>query len=200
MAAAESIKDKPSRPATPGWVVVTLRELSALWQGGRILVLLIPFSMILSAMSYLLATNNELNLIPPKEMVLLVLNTTLAVSILISLIIGANAVSGMRERGTLESLLVTPVSHRQIILGKFLAALSPWPIILAISVPYAAILAPSVEFLLYSLFVFILAGSLVVILSAGFGLLVSIYSNSNRSSLSYTCPCPGTRNVRSACH
>jgi ABC-2 type transport system permease protein len=182
--ANESSKNKPSRPATPGWVVVTLRELSALWQGGRILVLLIPFSMILSAMSYLLATNNELNLIPPKEMVLLVLNTTLAVSILISLIIGANAVSGMRERGTLESLLVTPVSHRQIILGKFLAALSPWPIILAISVPYAAILAPSVEFLLYSLFVFILAGSLVVILSAGFGLLVSIYSNSNKSSLS----------------
>jgi ABC-type transport system involved in multi-copper enzyme maturation permease subunit len=184
MTTAESIKDKPSRPATPGWVVVTLRELSALWQGGRILVLLIPFSMVLSAMSYLLATNNELNLIPPKEMVLLVLQVTLGVSILISLIIGANAISGMRENGTLESLLVAPVSHQQIILGKFLAALSPWPIILAISVPYAAILAPNAQFLWYSLLVISLGGTLVVIISAGFGLLVSIYSNSNKSSLS----------------
>jgi ABC-2 type transport system permease protein len=135
-------------------------------------------------MSYLLATNNELNLIPPKEMVLLVLQVTLGVSILISLIIGANAVSGMRENGTLESTLVTPVSRRQIILGKFLAAVSPWPIILAIAAPYAAILAPSAQFLWYSLLVICLGGTLVVIISAGFGLLVSIYSNSNKSSLS----------------
>jgi ABC-2 type transport system permease protein len=184
MTTAESIKDKPSRPATPGWVVVTLRELSALWQEGRILVLLIPFSIVLSAMAYLLATNNELNLIPPKEMVLLVLQTALAVSILISLIIGANAISGMRENGTLESLLVTPVGRRQFILGKFLAALSPWPAILVICVPYAAILAPSIQFLWYSLFVLALVGTLLVLLAAGFGLLVSIYSNSNKSSLS----------------
>jgi ABC-type transport system involved in cytochrome c biogenesis permease component len=184
MTTAESIKNKPSKPATPGWVVVTLRELSALWRGGRILVLLIPFSILLSFLSYLLATNNELNLVPPKEMVLLVLQITLAVSILVSLIIGANAISGMRENGSLESLLVTPVSRRQIILGKFLAALSPWPIILAISVPYVAILAPSAQFLWYSLLVISLGGTLVVIISAGFGLLVSIYSNSNRSSLS----------------
>jgi ABC-2 type transport system permease protein len=180
----ERIKNKPSRPAALGWVVVTLRELSALWRGGRLLILLIPFSMVLSAMSYLLATNNELNLIPPKEMVLLVLQTALAVSILICLIIGANAISGMRENGTLESLLVTPVSRRQILLGKFLAALSPWPVILAICVPYSALLAPSIQFLTYSMFVLALVGTILVVLAAGFGLLVSIYSNSNKSSLS----------------
>jgi hypothetical protein len=60
MTAVEGTKDRSSRQATPGWVVVTLRELSALWRGGRLLVLLIPFSLVLSAMSYLLATNNEL--------------------------------------------------------------------------------------------------------------------------------------------
>jgi ABC-2 type transport system permease protein len=184
MTTVESIESKSPRQATPGWVVVTLRELSALWQGGRMLVLLIPFSVVLSFMSYLLATNNELNLVPPKEMVLLVLQVTLGVSILICLIIGANAISGMRENGTLESMLVTPVSRRQLILGKFLAAVSPWPIILAIAVPYAAILAPSAQFLWYSLLVICLGGTLVVIISAGFGLLVSIYSNSNKSSLS----------------
>jgi ABC-type transport system involved in multi-copper enzyme maturation permease subunit len=184
MTTTESTQHNATRQATPGWVVVTLRELSALWQAGRILILLIPFSMVLSAMSYLLATNNELSLIPPKEMVLLVLDVTLAVSILISLIIGANAISGMRENGTLESMLVTPVSRRQIILGKFLAALSPWPVTLAIAGAYVAMLAPSAQFVWYSLFVFGFAGSLLVIIAAGFGLLVSIYSKSNKSSLS----------------
>jgi hypothetical protein len=41
--------------------------------------------------------------------------------------------------------LVTPVSRRQIILGKFLAALSPWPFILAISTVYMALLTPSAQ-------------------------------------------------------
>jgi hypothetical protein len=89
MATAGNVRDKSSKQAMPGWVVVTLGELSALWRGGKIPLLLIPFSILLSFLSYLLATNNELNLIPPKEMVLLVLQITLAVSILISLIIGS---------------------------------------------------------------------------------------------------------------
>lgn len=181
---AERVERRSSGAAAPGWVVVASRELSALWRGGRILVLIIPFSMVLSAMAYLLATNEELNLIPPKEMVLLVLQVSLAVSILITLIIGANSISGMRENGTLESLLVTPVSRQQIILGKFLAALSPWPVVLAVAAPYAAILSPDFRFFWYSLSVFALVGSLLVVLSAGFGLLVSIYSSSNKSSLS----------------
>src|SRR5215218_9178105 len=153
MAASGNIENQSTSQATPSWIVVASQELSALWRGGRIPALFVPFSIVLSFMSYLLATNKELSLTPPKEMVFFILQVTIAVGLLISLIIGANAISGERENGTFESLLVTPVSRRQIILGKFLAALSPWPFLLAI-------------------------------FSAGFGLLVSIYSNSNRSSLS----------------
>jgi ABC-2 type transport system permease protein len=140
MAAAEN---KPARRATVGWIVVTSQELSVLWKGGRIPALFVPFSIVLSFMSYLLATNKELSLTPPKEMVFFIVQITLAVGLLISLIIGANAISGERENGTIESLLVTPVSRRQIVLGKFLAALSPWPFILAISTVYMWLLAPS---------------------------------------------------------
>jgi ABC-2 type transport system permease protein len=122
MAAAEN---KPARLATVGWIVVTSQELSALWRGGKIPALFVPFSIVLSFMSYLLATNKELSLTPPKEMVFFILQITIAVSLLISLIIGANAISEEQENETLEGLLVTPVSRRQIILGKFLAAYRP---------------------------------------------------------------------------
>jgi ABC-2 type transport system permease protein len=181
MAAAET---KPARRATMGWTVVTSQELSALWKGGRIPALFVPFSIVLSFMSYLLATNKELSLTPPKEMVFFIVQITLAVGLLISLIIGANAISGERENGTFESLLVTPVSRRQIILGKFLAALSPWPFILAISTVYMWLLAPSAQTFWLALLLAGVLGSLLMIIFAGFGLLVSIYSNSNRSSLS----------------
>src|SRR5215204_275279 len=181
MAAAEN---KPARHATVGWIVVTSQELSALWRGGRIPALFVPFSIVLSLMSYLLATNEELSLTPPKEMVFFILQVTIAVGLLISLIIGANAISGERENGTFESLLVTPVSRRQIILGKFLAALSPWPFILAISTVYIWLLAPTAMIIWLALLVASVLGSVLMIIFAGFGLLVSIYSNSNRTSLS----------------
>src|SRR5829696_1543486 len=181
MAAAEN---KPARRATVEWIVVTLQELSALWRGGKIPALFVPFSIVLSFMSYLLATNKELSLTPPKEMVFFIVQITLAVGLLISLIIGANAISGERENGTLESLLVTPVSRRQIVLGKFLAALSPWPFILAISTVYMWLLAPTAQTFWLALLLAGVLGSVLMIIFAGFGLLVSIYSNSNRSSLS----------------
>src|SRR5215218_5501217 len=184
MAASGNIENQSTSQATPSWIVVALQELSALWRGGRIPALFVPFSIVLSFMSYLLATNKELSLTPPKEMVYFILQITLAVGLLISLIIGANAISGERENGTIESLLVTPVSRRQIILGKFLAALSPWPFILAISTVYIALLAPSAQTFWLALLLVSILGSVLVIISAGFGLLVSIYSNSNRSSLS----------------
>lgn len=181
MAVAEN---KAPRRATPGWIVVTLQELSALWRGGKIPALFVPFSIVLSFMSYLLATNQELSLTPPKEMVYFILQITLAVGLLVSLIIGANAISGERESGTFESLLVTPVGRRQIILGKFLAALSPWPFVLAISAVYIGLLAPNAQIFWLALLLTGVLGTFLVIVSAGFGLLVSIYSNSNRSSLS----------------
>jgi ABC-type transport system involved in multi-copper enzyme maturation permease subunit len=180
----DAAENKPARRARAGWIVVTSQELSALWKGGRIPALFVPYSIVLSFMSYLLATNKELSLTPPKEMVFFILQITLAVSLLISLIIGANAISGERENGTFESLLVTPVSRRQIILGKFLAALSPWPFLLAISTVYIALLAPTAQIFWLALLLASVLGTLLVIISAGFGLLISIYSNSNRTSLS----------------
>src|SRR5215217_4422360 len=155
-----------------------------LGRGGRIPALFVPFSIVLSFMSYLLATNKELSLTPPKEMVYFIVQITLAVGLLISLIIGANAISGERESGTFESLLVTPVSRRQIVLGKFLAALSPWPFILAISTVYMWLLSPSAQTFWLALLLVSVLGSALMIIFSGFGLLVSIYSNSNRSSLS----------------
>ena len=44
-------------------------------------------------------------------------------------------------RATLEPLLLTPSGNRQLVLGKFLAAMSPWPAAMAVTLPYMAALS-----------------------------------------------------------
>ena len=55
---------------------------------------------------------------------------------LLALLAAADAISGERERGTLESLLLTPVPRRHLVSGKLLAALSLWFAALIVAVPY----------------------------------------------------------------
>src|SRR3990172_1512487 len=124
---AKGRQEEPSGRALPTWWLVFSRELADLWIGGKALTLILIYSVLLGIMVYVLATNSELSLIPPKEMVYETLKNAMAVSLFICLIIGADSLSGERERATLESLLLTPTSRRQIVVGKFLAAVSPLP-------------------------------------------------------------------------
>ena len=113
--------------ATPTWWIIFIRELSDMWVGGKGLILIFIYSLLMGLLSYVLASNSELSLIPPKEMVFLILQTALLVGGFIAAIVGADSLSGERERATLEALLLTPSSRFQIVVGKLLAAITPWP-------------------------------------------------------------------------
>ena len=129
---AKSLKAKA---AIPAWQVVLIRELSDLWIGGKALYLVLIYSVLLGVIAFVMASNSELSLIPPQEMVFETLKISIAFGGFIGLIIGADSISGERERSTLEWLLLTPASRRQMVMGKFLAAASPWPAALVISIP-----------------------------------------------------------------
>jgi len=175
---------RASRSRRPAWLVLLTWELKELWIGGRALILIILFSVLLSIMAWLLATNSELNLIPPKEMVFLTLQAAIAVGLFISLIIGADSVSGERERATFEGLLLTPASRRQIILGKFLAAISPWPVAFAVTVPYLVLLSQGDgTVIMNSILWGFTLGSILTLAYTAFAVLISIGTNSNRTSL-----------------
>jgi ABC-2 type transport system permease protein len=120
---------------------------------------------------------------PLKEMVLEMVKASIAVSLFISLVIGADSVSGERERATLEGLLLTPASRRQIIVGKFLAAVSPWPVALAIAVPYWNAVSQGDEVFGRAALWGSVLGSLLAPALAGLGMLVSIWCNTNKASM-----------------
>lgn len=167
-----------------GWWNVAHQELADLWVGGKALIFLILFSGLLGVMVFLLATNQELSLIPPTESVWLVLRATLAVGLFFGLVLGADTVSGERERATLESLLLTPTSRRDILIGKYIAAISPWPAAFVISIGYLAILAPTRTSLVANVVWGGVIGTLLVAALVGFGMIMSVWTRSNRTSLS----------------
>jgi ABC-2 type transport system permease protein len=166
--------------------VVFKQEAVELWVGGRAINLLILYSVLLGLMTFLLATNTELNLIPPKEMVFLTLQNAISFGVFIGMIIGADSISGERERGTLEVLLLTPASRRQLVLGKLLAALTPWPAAYLISIPTLIVVAQGNDVLGQALWLGAILGTILAIAFASFGLLVSTWCNSNKTSMFIT--------------
>src|SRR6267142_6618239 len=100
------------------WPVVAGQELRDLWLGGRALLLSLAFSVLLSVLAYLVATNSALNYLEQRESVNLTLQVAIAVGALLALLAAADTISGERERGTLETLLVTPISRAGLTGGK----------------------------------------------------------------------------------
>jgi ABC-2 type transport system permease protein len=163
--------------------VVFRKELSELWIGAKGLSLILLYCILLGLYSYVLATNTETKLMPLREMVLEMVKAAIAVGLFISMVIGADSVSGERERATLEGLLLTPTSRRQIVLGKFLAALSPWPVALAIGIKYWDVVSQGHEVFGRAAIWGALLGTLLALAFAGLGMLVSIWCNTNKTSM-----------------
>jgi len=174
----------PRRADSPGWVVVAEQELRDLWIGGRGLALSVAFSFLLSVIAYLVATNSALNFLEQREAVNLTLQVAIAVGSLLALLVAADCVSGERERGTLEGLLLAPVSRRQIAVGKLIAAASLWVAAFAITVPYVWFLGRGVGIVGDALWTGIVVGSLLAVTLISLGLLISIFTASNRVSVS----------------
>ena len=168
----------------PGWRIIASREIRDLWIGGRGPWLILGFSILLSAITYLTATNQVLNFLEQREAVNLALQVALAVGVLLTLVISADAISGERERGTWEGLLLAPISRRQIVMGKLVAALSMWAAAFVVSTPYVWVLGHGVSVLGSAFLLGLLIGTLVASALAALGLLISAASNTNKVSLS----------------
>ncbi|MDQ0414765.1 ABC transporter permease [Mesobacillus stamsii] len=93
-------------------------------------------AILFSGLTYSFVSVKELSLLAQVEVNMTFMKALIGISILVSIILGSTMVSGEREQGTLESLLLTPLSKVKIILSKVIGILVFWLIISAISLPY----------------------------------------------------------------
>jgi ABC-2 type transport system permease protein len=140
-------------------------------------------SVILSVLSYLFLTNSELSLLDQGQMLYLIMSFITALGVLIGLVFGADAFAGEVERGTLEALLITPVTKAEIAAGKVGAALVNWGILFVISLPYLFIVGRGERNLLTGIAYLMPLGTLLAVTFSAFSMGLSARVKSVRSSL-----------------
>ena len=170
-------------PRSNSGLVLLEQELRDLWLSGRGLALLLAHSTLLSAITYLIATNQELNFLEQREAVSLMVQVTVAVGGLLVVLAAADSLSGERERGTLEALLLTPASRRSVVTAKGLAALSLWFAGYLLAMPYLWWIGRDVGTFGTAAVGTLVTGSLLAVIMTGLGLLISLFSQSNGLSL-----------------
>lgn len=175
----------PMRTKSPanGWRVMLAQEIRELWVSPKGLTVLFAYTVLLSVLAYVAASDADLNLLDVRESVGVVVQTAIGLGTLAALVVSADAISGERERGTLEALLVTPLSRRALVLGKLLAANTMWVVAMVVALPYVVVMASGAEVTGDAVAVLVLAGSLVAIGVTSLGLAVSSITRSNRVSL-----------------
>jgi ABC-2 type transport system permease protein len=177
------VATSPRRPVPPA-LVVAARELRDLWLSTRGLTLMLAYTTVLSITTYLVASNQELNFLEQREAVGLTVQIAVAVGALLVVFGAADSLSGERERGSLESLLLTPAPRAAVIVGKGAAALSLWLVAFLLALPYIWWLGRDVDSFGAAASSGLVVGSLLALFLAGVGLLLSAFSHSNATSLS----------------
>jgi ABC-2 type transport system permease protein len=165
------------------WAVVAVQELRDLWLSGRALAMLFAYTVLLGITTYLVASNQELNFLEQREAVNLTLKAAVVGGGLLVVLVAADSISGERERGTLESLLLTPVPRVALAAGKGVAAVSLWLAAYVLAAPYLWWLGRDIGGLGPALAGEFVVGTLLALFVTGVGLLVTTFSQSNRLSL-----------------
>ena len=166
-----------------GWRIVARQELRDLWFGPKGLTVLFGITVLLSLMSLAAASDAELNLLDSRESVSIVAQAAIGLGTLAALVVAADAISGERERGTLESILVTPLSRRDLVVGKLIAAETTWFAVLGVTIPYLIVMGDGPGVRADAVLTVVVAGSLVAAALTAMGMAVSAISLSNRVSI-----------------
>jgi ABC-2 type transport system permease protein len=130
-------------------------------------------SILLSALAFSFVTFKELSLLAQVEVNITFIKILLGVGILVSIIIGSTMISNEKEQGTLESLLLTPLSNATIIFVKAAAICVFWLGVFVISLPYFYALTYRTHLLSTVLPFLFIVGTLLVL---GFSLLSLAFS------------------------
>ncbi|NIK76797.1 ABC-2 type transport system permease protein [Paenibacillus castaneae] len=140
-------------------------------------------SILLSIMSFGFISVKELSLLDQPSIVMTTFKLLLGINILISMVIGSTMVAGEKEKGTLESLLLTPLTKRKIIIGKLIAILVFWLTVTLISLPYFIVLSNGTSMLPTILFYLYVVGTVLVISFSSIALIFSTILASTKNAM-----------------
>ena len=139
---------------------------------------------VLSVFSLLLVSNTELSLLDNAQAVYMMSAIIIALALLITVIRGSDGFAGERERETLETLLITPVSPNEVAIAKLMGLIFSWLIVFVLSIPYLWAVGSTGQNLISALIYLLVAGTLLVVIFGGFTLALSARMKTLKGALS----------------
>jgi ABC-2 type transport system permease protein len=159
------------------------REVSGNFYSLRGGAWVVAAALIFSLVAYLLLTDKELSLLDQGEMLFTLAEVIVALAIVMSAANASSSISSEIESGTFESLLLTPVSHRQIAVQKLLSVLSIWAMLYVVSIPYLIVLASGTNLGLSAVLYVGLYGTILVIGVSMLSIALSARLKSSKNSI-----------------
>src|SRR6476661_8225795 len=161
-------------------------EISGSFYSWRGSAWIIAASLIFSLVAYLLLTDKELSLLDQGEMLFTLGEVIIALGIAMSAVSASSAISSEIESGTLESLLLTPITHRQIAMQKMFSIITIWAILYSVSIPYLVVVASGTNLALSAVLYVGLYGTLLVIAISMISIVISWRLKSSKNSIMTT--------------
>lgn len=159
------------------------KELQANFYTLKGMLWIVIASLLLSFTSYLLLTNKELSLLDQTELMLLLGQIILGVTLLIITIDASSSITTEFEKGTAETLFLTPLSMKGFLSGKFFASLTLWCMLFVVSLPYIVVTSEGSKLTLAFAGYIALLGTLGVIGFIAFIFAISLLFRSAKNTL-----------------
>lgn len=167
-------------------IMLYRHELSGSFYSWRGSAWIIAAAVIFSLVAYLLLTDKELSLLDQGEMLFTLSEVILTLGIIMSAVSAASTISTEIESGTFESLLLTPVTHRQIAIQKTLSIITIWGILFLVSIPYLIAVASGTNLAISAVIYVGLYGTLLVTGISMMSVAISWRLRSSKNSIMTT--------------
>ncbi|MCL5017279.1 MAG: ABC transporter permease subunit [Patescibacteria group bacterium] len=162
---------------------IWLKEIKSELYTWKSTVWLLVTSLLFSFTSYLLLTNKELSLLDQTELLWILSEIIIGVALLIITIDASSIINSEFEKETAETLFLSPMTIKDLILGKLLASLSLWVAIFAVAAPYIIVASSGTDLALPFLFFVALLGTLGIVGFIGIIFAISLVYRSVKNTL-----------------
>jgi ABC-2 type transport system permease protein len=140
-------------------------------------------TIIFSSLTYSFITVKELSILAQASVISTFMQVVLGFGLLLTIIFAASSISNEKEQGTLESLMLTPLSKGKLIASKWMSILVKWLTIALLATPYVITLAGGTSLLAVILLFLFGFATLFTASFAAFALAISALLHSSKNAI-----------------
>lgn len=153
-----------------------LYESSGLW-------LITASAAVLSVLCFLVCMLKEGNVLAQSDVLQYAIKAVLFLTLTISMILGATSFASEREENTLESLLLAPISKRELAFAKFFGVLVFGTMLCLVAVPYLIAIGWGSGMVPDAMLITFFCGLLLLVGFVALSVVLSITMRSSRASI-----------------